>query len=276
MIRGEEWRLIGLDAGRGDLNMAADEALLERASAGARPTLRVFTWSEPWLSIGCLQQISDVDAAACQRAGIPIVRRASGGTAVLHEHTLAFSLLVPPGHPLAVSDIVESYRMLAPPAQLALRSLGISAELVRLEEAQRGRPNGFGSAACFAALSPYELVVGSRKLVGNSQLRRRGAILHHAVMMLDFNPGRFAGFLKTGSLDEVRRLSALLDVRIGSLGGVLGRAVSAEQAAAAVEAGFAEAFGVHLVPDGYTPQEAKRTRELVVEKYANDTWTYRR
>ncbi len=275
MTRAEEWRLIGLDAEHGDVNMAADEALLEHASEG-RPTLRLFTWSEPWLSIGCLQQISDVDTVACQRAGITIVRRASGGTAVLHERTVAFSLAVPPGHSLAVSDIVESYRLLAPPAQLALKSLGISAELVRVEDSHRGRPSGFGSAACFAALSPYELVVGSRKLVGNSQLRRRGAILHHAVMMLDFNPGRFAGFLRTGSLDEVRKLSALLDVRIGSLGGVLGREVSAEEVAAAVQSGFAGALGVRLVPGQYTPQEAQRVRQLIVDKYANDSWTYRR
>lgn len=275
MLQGEEWRLIGLEAGRGDLNMAADEALLEYAAEGP-PTLRIFTWSEPWLSVGCLQPISEIDVSACQRAGISIVRRASGGTAVLHESTVAYSLVVPPGHPLAVSDIVESYRILAPPAQLALKRIGISAELVRLDEAHRGRPHGFGSAACFAALSPYELIVGSRKLVGNSQLRRRGAILHHAVVMLDFNPGRFAGFLKTSSLDEVRKLSALLDVRIGSLGGVLSREVSLEEAAAAIEAGFAEAFGVRLVASPLTPQEARRVRELVAEKYANDSWTYRR
>lgn len=255
--------------------MAEDETLLEYASEGT-PTLRLFAWSEPWLSIGCLQQVSEVDVSACQRAGIPIVRRSSGGTAVLHEHTVAFSLAVPPDHPLSVSDIVESYRLLAPPARLALRKIGISAELVRLEEAHRGRPNGFGSAACFAALSPYELVVGSRKLVGNSQLRRRGAILHHAVMMLDFNPGRFAGFLKTGSLEEVRRLSALLDVRIGSLGGVLGRPVSAEEVATAVRLGFAEAYGVRLVPGVLTAQEAQRARELVRDKYGSDSWTYRR
>jgi lipoate-protein ligase A len=275
VLQGEAWRLIGLEAQRGDLNMAMDEALLEYASEGP-PTLRLFTWTEPWLSVGCLQPISDVDISACQRAGIPIVRRASGGTAVLHEGTVAFSLAVPPSHRLAVSDIVESYRMLAPPALIALEKIGIAAELVRLEEAQRGRPNGFGSAACFAALSPYELVVGSRKLVGNSQLRRRGSILHHAVMMLDFNPGRFAGFLKTGSLDEVRRLSAFLDVRIGSLGGVLGRQVSAEEVAAAVQRGFAEAFGVRLVPDALTLQESERARQLVVDKYGSHSWTYRR
>jgi lipoyl(octanoyl) transferase len=275
LIQGEEWRLIGLEAGRGDANMATDEALLEYAAAGP-PTLRLFTWSEPWLSIGCLQQISDVDVSACQRAGIPIVRRASGGTAVLHESTLAFSLVVPAGHPLAVSDIVESYRLLAPPARLALRSIGISAELVRVEEAHRGRPNGFGSAACFAALAPYELVVGSRKLVGNSQLRRRGAILHHAVMNLDFNPGRFAGFLKTGSLDEVRKLSGFLDARVGSLGGVLARQVSAEEAALAVVKGFEDAYGVKLVSGVLSVEETRRARELVLDKYGSDSWTYRR
>ena len=255
--------------------MAADEAMLDYAPSGP-PTLRLFTWSEPCLSIGCLQPISDVDLAACQRAGIAVVRRASGGTAVLHEGTLAYSLVVPPGHPLAVSDIVESYRLLGPPAQLALQKVGVTARPVELEEANRGRPDGPGSAACFAALSPYELVVGSRKLVGNSQLRRRGAILHHAVISLDFTPGRFAGFLKTRSLDEMRSLSSLLDSRIGSVGGVLGHSVSSEEAADAVSSGFAETFGVSLFPDTLTALERERARQLVLEKYGKNEWTFRR
>jgi lipoate-protein ligase A len=255
--------------------MAVDEALLESV-AEAPPTLRIFSWSEPCLSIGCIQSISDVDVDACQRAGLPIIRRASGGTAVLHERTIAFSLAVPTGHPLAISDIVESYRQLGPPVQLALRRLGVAADLVRVEDSHRGPPRGLGSAACFAALAPYELVVGSRKLVGNSQLRRRGAILHHAILLLDFEPGRFAGFLKTGSLDEVRRLTALLDTRIGSLGGVLGRPVGEAEVADALRAAFADAFGVTLVPGDLTEPEEQRARSLAREKYRNPAWTYRR
>jgi lipoyl(octanoyl) transferase len=271
----ERWRLIGLDAERGDWNMAVDEALLESASRST-PTLRLFTWSEPCLSVGCLQPTSDIDLAACQRAGLPLVRRASGGTAVLHENTLGFSIVVPPGHRFAVSDIVESYRLLAPAAQLALKQLGVPCELVQPEQASRGRSRGLGSAACFAELAPYELVVGPRKVVGNSQLRRRGAILHHAVIHLDLNPGRFAGFLKTNSLDEIRQLSRLLDSRIGSLASVVGRPVRAEEAADCARSAFAEAFGVELVPGALTSAERETAQKLVAEKYGSPSWTYRR
>jgi lipoate-protein ligase A len=275
MIAADEWRLIGPEAERGDWNMAVDEALLEHVGLGP-PTLRLFTWREPCLSLGCLQPVADIDVEACQRAGLTLVRRPSGGTAVLHEDTIGYSLAVPPGHPLAVSDIVESYRLLSPPARLALRNLGVDARLVRVEEAQRGRNGVLGSAACFAALSPYELVVGSRKLVGNSQLRRRGAILHHAVIPLDFNAGRFAGFLRTSTLDEVRQLSSLLDVRIGSLAGVRGRPVAASAAGQAIVEAFRESFGVRLVAGSLTQAEIESARRLQVEKYRNPAWTYRR
>ena len=199
-----------------------------------RPTLRIFTWREPCLSIGCLQSIADIDVDACQRAGLPIVRRASGGTAVLHEATLALLDRRSPG-PRPRDQ--RHRRVVSPARRRRLSSrferLGVSAELVRLEEAQRGRPDGFGSAACFAALAPYELVVGSRKLVGNSQLRRRGAILHHAIVNPELQPGS----LRRLPQDQLARggarsSPAILDVRIGSLGGVLGRNARGEVVAA--------------------------------------------
>src|SRR2546428_7304595 len=91
--------------------MAIDEAVLEAVAAGAAgPTLRAYGWRGRWLSIGMAESIGDVDRAAAAADRVAIVRRPSGGAAVLHVDQLAWSLTLPADHPLASPDIVESYR----------------------------------------------------------------------------------------------------------------------------------------------------------------------
>jgi len=277
-MSGGVWRLLDLALGDGPWNMAVDEAILASVAAGRAPTtLRLYGWSQPCISIGCAQAVSDLDLEACEREGLPLVRRASGGTAVLHEASLAYSLTLPADHPLAAPDIVESYRRLGPPVVAAMRRLGVDGRLVLPEEAHRGgRREGPGSSACFASLAPYELVLRGRKLVGNSQLRRRGVVLHHAMTLLDFDPARFASLLRSESTEERGRVAEHLAGLVGSLRWALGEEVSPGKLAEALEAGFAEALGVRLRPGELTPDEREDARRLVGEKYGNREWTYRR
>src|SRR5581483_175045 len=113
------------------------------------------------LSVGMAERIADVDLTAARQVGVGIVRRPSGGTAVLHVDQVAWSLALPAGHPLAPADIVETYRR-----------------------------HGVLAVACFGGLAPHEIVVGTplRKLVGWGQVRRRGVVMHHAVLSLRFEP----------------------------------------------------------------------------------------
>jgi lipoyl(octanoyl) transferase len=258
--------------------MALDEALLDAAATARAPlTLRFYNWTNPCLTIGCGQTIADVDRHACRSAGLPIVRRASGGTAVLHEAALGFSLAIPASSSLAVPDIVESYRLLGEPVHAALVGLGIDGSLVAPEEAHRGgRPTGLGAAACFGSLAPYEVVYRGRKIVGTSQVRRRGAILHHVMLPLRFDAARFAGFLAVGTEVERGELAAWLDSRIGSLTTAAGRAVNPTDVVAALIAAFARAFGAAIESDLATDAERQDAARLVASKYGNIAWTERR
>lgn len=274
----ETWRLLDLEAGDGAWNMAVDEALLMAATRGpALPTLRLYAWRRPCLSLGCIQPASDLDLAACERESLPIIRRASGGTAVLHEAALAYSLVLPLGHFLAPGDVVESYRRLGPPVLAALGRLGIEGRLVEPAEADRGgRGQGLGAVACFVGLAPFEVLVGGRKLVGNSQLRRRGAVLHHSMVPLDFDARRFASLLRTLDPAERSSLAGVLAARVGSARLALGESVAPDHVAEALRSGLAAALGVRLEPGKLTPEERSDAERLVVEKYGDSGWTFRR
>src|SRR5690242_13404755 len=103
------WRLLELEANDGATNLALDEALALAVAAGqAPPTLRLYTWSEPCLALGGFQPSADLAPEARAGLGPAVVRRASGGTLVLHDALhLGFSLAIPPGHPLAPADLLE-------------------------------------------------------------------------------------------------------------------------------------------------------------------------
>ena len=310
----DAWRLIDLSLGDGPWNMAADEAVLEAVAAGRAPvTLRFYGWSEPAVSLGVTQPAADLDLAACARAGLTVVRRASGGTAVGHDASLGYSLCLPAGHSLAPLDVVQSYRELGPPVLAALCRLGLGESsgvrlarpteahpggprLTQPTEAHRGgRPTGLGASACFATLAPYEAIVDSpppldgppRKIVGNAQLRRRGAVLHHGMVHLRFDAAGFAALL-TEARPPVAEpvagrpdpLATHLAARIIGLDEILGRSADLEEVTAALVAGFGElarGSGVSGLAAGeLTPAERADARRLVESKYGSPAWTFRR
>jgi lipoate-protein ligase A len=146
----------------GPENMAIDEAVLGEVGKGASPsTLRFYEWLSPWVSLGSAQASSEVATEALAARGWGIVRRGSGGTAVLHWGQLGYALILPADHPLWHGDLVASYQRLSEPLRLAFSRVGVSAEAAppsaRVAFAL-GAPE-LASRACFGALGPYELVV---------------------------------------------------------------------------------------------------------------------
>ena len=101
--------------------MAVDEAIQQTVAAEvAPPTLRFYAWEPPCLSLGRAQRVSDVDREALQAAGFGLVRRPTGGRAILHTDELTYSLDAPAAHPLLAGTIVESYRRLSTGLALSL------------------------------------------------------------------------------------------------------------------------------------------------------------
>ena len=122
------WRLIVDGEADGATNMAVDEAILSHVSEGrSQPTLRFYAWSPPCLSLGRSQPLADVDLAACRAAGVDIVRRPTGGRAILHTDELTYSVALPQDDPRVAGDVVDSYRRISEGLLAGLHQLDVEA-----------------------------------------------------------------------------------------------------------------------------------------------------
>jgi lipoate-protein ligase A len=155
--------------------MAADQALLDDVVDGALPTLRLYRWVPPALSLGRFQPGDDVDVDACARLGVEVVRRPTGGRGLLHgaDLTYAVAMTRPEG---AAGGVDAVYTWLAGGLIAGLQRLGVAAAVARHD--------GPAGPVCFAGQQGADLRVGERKLCGSAQVRREGAVLQHGSILL--------------------------------------------------------------------------------------------
>jgi lipoyl(octanoyl) transferase len=159
--------------------MALDHALMTRARQSGETVLRVYAWSEPVLSLGRNQRARNVyDESELARRAIAVVRRPTGGRALLHHHEITYSVTAPVR---ATDSLALVYRRVNDLLLAALSELGISAALAR--PALRSRPPT--DVPCFAEPSSGEIVVGNQKLVGSAQWRDDGALLQHGSILIE-------------------------------------------------------------------------------------------
>jgi lipoate-protein ligase A len=272
------WRLLLEPHPRpGTLNMAIDEAVLRSVAAHrAPPTLRLYGWAPPALTLGRGQPYADADVDALRRGGVALLRRMTGGTAVLNRDELTYAVAATVKEPrFSAANIAESYRGISGALLVALERLGLAYAEASGRDDQGGAERGRRATAagrspvCFEIPSDYEITVEGRKLVGSSQMRVRGGILQHGSLPLAGDIGDIGAFL-TARPDPLRvRRHAL------TLHDALGRTVTWEEAAEAVMDGFREALNLTLLPGPLTPDERKAMERLIVEKYGNADWTAR-
>ncbi len=270
-----------LDTGRssGAFNMALDEAILMQvAKEESPPTIRFYAWNAPTISIGYFQRIDrDIDSDKVRAHEFEIVRRMTGGRAVLHDRELTYSVMVPGDHPFAKSSVVESYRLLSLGLRKGFINLGVHAEVVSLaQESERAKFATLGSAACFDSPSWYELVVEGRKIAGSAQVRAHGGLLQHGALLLDLEPDDLFDVLLFRDDRERERIRAEFDVRAASVRQLTGRVVSYEEAATAFANGFCDGLDAQLIPMNLTDQELAMAHTLLEQKYSQETWTRRR
>lgn len=242
----QTWRLILDAAAEGTWNMAVDAAMLDAYRSGqAPPTLRIYDWIVPTVSLGYAQLATDVDMTTCRERGVAVVRRPTGGRAVLHgqgDLTYAVVASEAEGFPASVSG---AYRHLARGFVEALRQLGLDAAL---EAGERTAP---GSAACFATATRADLVARGHKLIGSAQLRQEGGFVQHGAIMIRQTPEELASLLARG---EARAAMTHLEVE-------LGRRVERPELEAALTQGLARALDLRFEAGPLSPIEADRARQ---------------
>jgi lipoate-protein ligase A len=260
----ETWRAIFDTPRDGAFNMAIDEAILEATAAGGlTPTLRLYAWEPPTLSLGYAQSAADCDFDALNRLGWGLVRRPTGGRAILHTDELTYSLVAAESHPLMQGGVLESYRRISLGLLAGLRHLGVDAAA---DAVRAGRTAG--NPVCFEVPSHYEISCGGKKLVGSAQARRLGCVLQHGALPLRGDLARILLVLAhpDSNPERIRR-------RAATLGDLLGREVAWQEAADAVCRGFAETFDISFRHEALSEEEKTRALELAREKFGNDEWT---
>jgi lipoate-protein ligase A len=286
----ETWRLLaGFDL-PGPLNMAIDEALLDSVIAGGVPVLRFYTWRPATLSLGTNQAVGEIDPAACEARGFGLVRRLTGGRAVLHQHELTYSVIARENDPRVSGGVVESYRKISAALVEGLGTLGATVSLaapdkalLRVTSARRGavldeaEEAAEGSrAVCFDAASAYELTAGGKKLVGSAQARRGGALLQHGSILLDIDWEAWVSVFAYASEAGRRRAYTKLPERMTSLRHEVGRAISPGEALAALVPAFERTLSISLYGVALGPGEETAALKLAAEKYGSEAWTGRR
>lgn len=258
---GETWRLIR-GPGRPAENMALDAAIAWGVGEGlAPPTLRLYRWEPAAVSLGyAQQQAAPVDLAACARAGLAVVRRPTGGRAVLHVGDITYAVAVPRRGPWADRSVAATCRAFHEAVAAGLRRLGVPVEV------SGRRPPGGGGPFCFATVSTHEITVEGRKLVGSAQRRFRRAILQHGSILLTLDRDRLAALVPQGSGMDAAVLAATTCVAE-----VLGGPPDPEAVGAAIVSGFAASFGVRFAALGLASEEASLAQRLEAAFAAEST-----
>jgi lipoate-protein ligase A len=230
-------------------DLAREGWLLDRAAAGA-VTLFATSWEGPVVVLGYAQDPATADLELCRARGIPVLRRLTGGTGVVHRRDLGIGLAMPQSHHWA-TGIVGLYDRFLNVLEPALRSLG--ARVTRPEKAAHA--SRVRSSICFLDQLADTLMVDGRKAVGCAQTRRRGAVLIHAAVLLGLDAALYAEIF---GVPEAQVCSGLAPALEG---------VGWREVAEAIVSELTEVLGVEHRPVGLEPLEPR-----YLEPYATDRW----
>jgi lipoate-protein ligase A len=260
-----EWRVVRTRPLLGAMNMAVDEAILNAVAEGhSGPTLRFFAWEPACLSLGYGQPWAEVDRGRLAARGWTAVRRPTGGRAILHTDELTYSVIAPMDEARVVGSVVDSYRQLSAGLMAGVQRLGL---LARSEKSTKSADGGHEVLpVCFEVPSDYEITADGKKLVGSAQVRKRGVVLQHGTLPLTGDIARIVDALVFPDDDARDQVRARVRQRAATLADV-GLDVSWEQAAEAIETGFADALNLTLAPADLRPEEWADAERLCAEKY---------
>lgn len=287
------WRLLLGDGTDGVLrpmsgarNMAVDHALLDSARAGGGATLRFYLWSPACLSFGRNQSARGVyDPDRIAELGLDVVRRPTGGRAVLHDRELTYSVAAPVA---IIGSPRTAYAVTNRALVDGLRSLGVAAALAP-GTGRALRPSGDAAVPCFQDAAPGEVVANGRKLVGSAQRCEHRTILQHGSILLDGDQevvGRLAGGRAAADAPRTSGGSHFAEMVRGdvapgpdaaptTLAALLGHAPAPDRLVRALASAFEATLGVSL--DAGRLTAAERAAAAALEgHYGGPEWTWRR
>lgn len=257
------WRLVREEAHPGPRNMSLDSAAAETAAAGGPRTLRVYRWEPSTLSLGYAQQSGSVDWAFCEREGITVTRRPTGGGGIYHDSLgdISYSIVVPADE--VPGDLMESYSLLLEPIFDAFDRMDVDARI-----AEEPKPALHQPACYLRALNPaHDVVASGRKISGNAQYRQKDAVIQHgSITFARETETHLATFADPGVTPDE------FEGRVTSVRSESG--IDRGDAVAALEAALGEWADAEA--GTWTEAELERADEIAEERFASEDWTRRR
>jgi lipoate-protein ligase A len=262
------YRFLDTGVNSAALNMAIDEAILSFHLRGeAPPTLRVFAWERPAVSLGRFQDVEhEMLIEDCAVRGVDLVRRPTGGRAVLHvdEFTYSMTISTPYGIP---SGVVAAYSWLAQGIIVALERFGIHSEV------STNRVSKQQTAACFAFSTQADLTSNGRKLVGSAQVWKENAVLQQGTVPLEERGPLLFSLLKYPTEEE--RQTALSTYREATASvRTFAPGATWQEVRDAFVHGFSVALSVPFEPMPLSEGERHLAAELAATKYAHLDWKH--
>ena len=256
------WRLIDSGPCSAAYNMAMDEAIaLSVRCQNAPPTLRLYGWDRLSLSLGCFQKSADLDLSYCRKNSIPLVRRPTGGRAILHGDELTYSFSVRTDWEPFTKGLRESYGSISAAFRLAFEKIGVNAQWK--DQREKGRIL-VRSPLCFQSSSYGEIVVDNRKIVGSAQRRWKDGLLQQGTIPYACDGTTLERiFGAPVSAQDQDGAAALRDIT---------QDFDEVKLKDAIIAAFEEVFGISLPTSHPSPEESHLAQELEEQKYLQESW----
>ncbi|HYA12686.1 MAG TPA: biotin/lipoate A/B protein ligase family protein [Thermodesulfovibrionales bacterium] len=243
--------------------MAMDEAIATAVKKGnSPPTLRLYGWSIPSVSIGYFQRMTDIDIDYCQERGIPIVRRPTGGRAILHDYEITYSFSIKTDSGIFSKGLLDSYEKISKAFSLALSKIGLAPEMKLQREPHRSR-----SPLCFQSTSYGEITINSKKVIGSAQKRWSDGLLQQGSIPLIIEEEEIAKVFRLKSSETGKKFTGLKKILSD---------LNTESFKNVIRISFEETFDTSLIPLSPSNEEVSLAGELEVRKYRLSSWNFQR
>lgn len=244
------WRYIENGPQSGSFNMAFDMAMLKYALHHSQPVLRFYQWQPYCISLGYHQSVQSIDLKKCADHQVDVVRRPTGGRAVLHAEEVTYCVVIPNNCPFYSSSIQESYKLISRALARGVSKLGIAADLKKQSLDMRAHYQKKESLSCFSAVSRSEIMIDTRKLIGSAQRQLPEGLLQHGSILLGNKHLDLPFYYVNMSESEKEDMVARLAKKTISLNSVFDHPISYDDACEVLKMGFEDTFSVHFEEKG--------------------------
>ncbi|KAF2956425.1 biotin/lipoate A/B protein ligase family protein [Marinitoga sp. 38H-ov] len=247
----------------GSWNMACDLSIAKHVGKNLQPTtIRLYEWTLPTLSLGRFQKLEDIDITYLKNNNIDIVRRPTGGRAVLHHKELTYLFSSNTNHPLLPNNVIGSYKIIAEALIKSLKKLNINCDV------EKNKNKHLNTPACYDAPSIYEITIDKKKFIGSAQYRNDQYILQHGSIPIEFPLENYVNSFKMKN-DKKEKLYNHLKNKVIDIKSILKRNISIDEMADAFISGFSEVFNEEVFIGELSESEYELTKKLL-EKFEID------